>query len=150
MFAAANPFRNPSFNAQSNAYRQIGVTSAVDGANPHRLVAMLYDGLLESIAQARGALRSGNVELKCRSVSRAVRIVEEGLKGALDINSGGDLAANLNILYGYLSQRLTMANLHNDETMLQECANLVQPLRDAWMQIGVQSIEPATKRVVNG
>ena len=143
MFAAANPFRNPSFNPQSNAYRQIGVTSAVDGANPHRLVAMLYDGLLESIAQARGALRSGNVELKCR-------IVEEGLKGALDINSGGDLATNLNILYGYLSQRLTMANLHNDEAMLQECANLVQPLRDAWMQIGVQSIEPATKRVANG
>ena len=73
MFAAANPFRTPSFSAQSNAYRQIGVTSAVDGANPHRLVGMLYDGLLESIAEARGALRTGNVEMKCRSVSRAVR-----------------------------------------------------------------------------
>lgn len=150
MFAAANPFRTPTFNAQSSAYQQVGVTSAVDGANPHRLVCMLYDGLLESIAQARGALRSGNVEMKCRSISRAVRIVEEGLTGGLDMVSGGELAANLSLLYGYLSRRLTLANLRNDESMLQECADLVQPLRDTWLQIGVQAIEPATKRVVNG
>ncbi|MBX9794835.1 MAG: flagellar export chaperone FliS [Burkholderiaceae bacterium] len=150
MFAAANPFRTPSFNAQSNAYQQIGVTSAVDGANPHRLVGMLYDGLLESIAQARGALRSGNVELKCRSVSRAVRIVEEGLKGGLDVRSGGALAQNLSMLYGYVSQRLTMANLHNDEAMLQECADLIQPLCDAWAQIGVNAAVASQPMVVNG
>jgi flagellar protein FliS len=150
MFAAANPFRNPSFNAQSNAYRQIGVTSAVDSANPHRLVGMLYDGLLESIAQARGAVRAGNVELKCRSVSRAVRIVEEGLKGGLDLRAGGEIANNLNMLYGYVSQRLTLANLRSDEAMLQECADLIQPLRDAWAQIGAVAAEAPVPMVVNG
>jgi flagellar protein FliS len=150
MFAAANPFRNPSFNAQSNAYRQIGVTSAVDGANPHRLVGMLYDGLLESIAEARGALRSGNVETKCRSVGRAVRIVEEGLKGGLDLQSGGDIARNLSLLYGYVSQRLTLANVHNDEAMLQECADLIQPVRDAWAQIGAAAPSAPLPLVVNG
>ncbi|MFM9916701.1 MAG: flagellar export chaperone FliS [Rhizobacter sp.] len=150
MYAAANPFRNASFNGQSNAYREVGVTSAVDGANPHRLVEMLYDGLLESIAQARGALRAKNVELKCHSISRAVRIVEEGLIGGLDMASGGELAANLRLLYGYVSQRLTLANLRNDEAMLQECADLVQPLRDAWSQISAQAAAPTPKRVVNG
>lgn len=150
MFAAANPFRNASFNAQSNAYRQIGVTSAVDGANPHRLVGLLYDGLLESIAEARGALRAGNVETKCRSLGRAVRIVEEGLKGGLDTRAGGALAVNLNLLYGYVSQRLTMANLRNDEAALQECADLIQPLRDAWLQIGAGVAEAALPMVVNG
>lgn len=150
MYAAANPFRNASFSGQSNAYREVGVTSAVDGANPHRLVEMLYDGLLESIAQARGALRAKNIELKCHSISRAVRIVEEGLIGGLDMASGGELASNLRLLYGYVSQRLTLANLRNDEAMLQECTDLVQPLRDAWSQIAAQAAAPAPKRVVNG
>lgn len=150
MYAAANPFRNASFNGQSNTYREVGVTSAVDGANPHRLIEMLYDGLLESIAEARGALRAKNIEGKCRSISRAVRIVDEGLKGGLDMNVGGDLANNLSMLYGYVSQRLTLANLHNDEAMLQECVDLIQPLRDAWVQIGGQAAAPAPKRVVNG
>jgi flagellar protein FliS len=150
MYAAANPFRNASFNGQSNAYREVGVTSAVDGATPHRLVEMLYDGLLESIAQARGALRTNDIEVKCRSISRAVRIVEEGLTGGLDMASGGELAANLSLLYGYVSRRLTLANLRNDESMLQECADLVQPLRDAWTQISAQAAAPAPKRVVNG
>lgn len=150
MFAAANPFRNPSFNASSNAYQQIGVASAVDSASPHRLVGMLYDGLLESIAQARGALRNGDVEAKCRSVNRAVRIVEEGLKGGLDTGAGGEIATNLNMLYGYVSQRLTMANLRSDEAMLQECAGLIEPLRDAWLQIGPSAAEAAPKKVVNG
>jgi len=150
MFAAANPFRNASFSAQSNVYREVGVSSAVDSANPHRLVEMLYDGLLESIAQARGAMRVRNIDLKCRSISRAVRIVEEGLLDALDMTSGGELAANLSLLYGYVSRRLTLANLRNDEAMLQECADLVQPLRDAWSQIAAQAAAPAPKRVVNG
>lgn len=150
MYAAANPFRNASFSGQSNAYREVGVTSAVDGANPHRLIQMLYDGLLESIAQARGAMRSNNVELKCHSLSRAVRIVDEGLHGALDMASGGDLAANLSELYGYVSRRLTLANLRSDEAMLQECVDVIEPLRDAWSQIAAQAAASAPKRVVNG
>lgn len=150
MFAAANPFRNAGFHGQSNTYRDVGVSSAVDGANPHRLIEMLYDGVLESIAEARGALRAKNVEIKCRSVSRAVRIVEEGLKSSLDMSSGGELALNLSRLYDYVSQRLTLANLRNDEAMLQECADLIQPLREAWAQIGVALPAPAARRVVNG
>ncbi len=110
---------------------------------------MLYDGLLESIAQARGALRTNNVEVKCRSVSRAVRIVEEGLKGGLDMASGGDIAANLSRLYDYVSQRLTLANLRSDEAILQECADLIAPLREAWVQIGVDAHAPSPQRAVN-
>ena len=83
-----------------------------------------------------------------RSVSRAVRIVEEGLKGGLDLQSGGEIAANLSLVYGYVSQRLTMANLQNDDAMLQQCAELIQPLREAWTQIGAAvATQPL---VVNG
>ena len=54
--------------------------------------------------------------------------------------AGGNLARDLDELYTYLTMRLTLANIRNDEAMLDECQRLVQPLREAW-----QSIEPATR-----
>lgn len=150
MFASSYP---PGPNARalrSGLYQQVGVETQVSSANPHQLVAMLFDGFMEALAQARGAMRGGQREAKGLALGRAVRIVEEGLLDALDLASGGELAANLSLLYGYVSRRLTLANLRNDEAMLQECADLVQPLRDAWSQIAAQAAAPAPKRVVNG
>jgi flagellar protein FliS len=65
-----------------------------------------------------------------------VRIIEEGLRAGLDLQAGGALARDLNDLYGYLTMRLTVANLHNDEQALLECQRLVEPLRQAWSDIG--------------
>ena len=96
---------------------------------------MLFDGYMEALSQARGAMRAGQVELKCRALSRAVRIVDEGLKSSLDMTGGGTLAADLSALYAYVTMRLTQANLHNDEARIEECRRLMQPLRDAWTSI---------------
>jgi hypothetical protein len=62
----------------------------------------------------RHALRQGDIEAKCKAIGRAVRIVDEGLKAALDVEAGGPLASDLSVLYGYVAVRLTEANLHND------------------------------------
>lgn len=130
-------------NPFANAYRQVGAETAVADATPHHLVAMLFDACLDAMAQARGGLRSGQVEAKCRAIGRAVRIVEEGLRSALDLREGGPLAADLDALYGYLTMRLTLANLRNDEQALEECQRLITPLRDAWRDIGPQAAATA-------
>jgi flagellar protein FliS len=119
----------------SGIYRQVGVETGVKSAGPHQLVLMLYDGLLESIAQARGALREQKIDVKARAVTRAVRIVDEGLKPALS-PAGGDLSANLSDLYTYVSMRLMQGHARNDDAALDECRRLVVPLRDAWAAIG--------------
>jgi flagellar protein FliS len=124
----ANPF--------ANVYRQVDAETALASATPHRLVAMLFDGCLEALAQARGALRNGQIEAKCRALTRASRIVDEGLRAPLNLRDGGELAADLHALYGYLNNRLTLANLRNDEALLDECQRLITPLRDAWLEIG--------------
>jgi flagellar protein FliS len=116
-------------------YRDVGVGSALAGASPHRLVAMLFDGVLESIAQARGALAAGDVQRKGNEIGRAVRIVEEGLKGALDGDAGGTLAADLGDLYSYVVLRLTQANLRNDDDALRECQTLIHTVAAAWASI---------------
>jgi flagellar protein FliS len=131
---AAMPFgRAQQF---ANAYRAVGVETGVSGATPHRLVQMLFDGFVDSVAQARGAMRGGQIEAKGRAIGRALRIVDEGLKGSLNLEAGGELAADLNDLYAYTSLRLMQANRRNDEAALDECLRLIEPLRDAWAQIG--------------
>ena len=119
----------------AQAYHRVGVETGVAAASPHRLIAMLFDGYMAALAEATGALRDGRIEAKGRALGRAVRIVDEGLRGGLDLQGGGALAADLNELYHYLMLRLTQANLRNDAAAIDECQKLMTPLRDAWAAI---------------
>lgn len=127
----------------SSVYRQIDIETGVSGASAHQLITLLFNGALESIAQAKGAMQARNIEAKCTAISKAVRIVDEGLKAGLDLRAGGDLAQQLNDLYGYIVMRLTQGNLRNDVNALDECANLLNPIREAWV-----AIAPADATVV--
>jgi len=136
MYASPTPFASHAArHALGGLYQQVRVESKVAAASPHELVAMLFEGYMEAVAQARGALRDGRCELKGQAISRAVRIVEEGLRGGLDLRAGGSLARDLDDLYSYLSMRLTLANLRNDDDALAECQRLVRPLHEAWLAI---------------
>lgn len=140
----ASPFQPRRAAATAGLYREVGVQTGIESATPHRLVAMLYDGLLEALARARGALQTGQVDIKCRAMTQAIRIVEEGLLPGLDPQAGGEVATNLRDLYRYISMRLTQANLRNDESIIVECVNLIEPVRDAWKAIGAQADAPST------
>lgn len=122
----------------AHAYRQIGVETSVDSASPHQLISLLFDGYMDALTQARGAMRQGQIEAKGKAIGRAARIVEEGLKASLNLSGGGQLAQDLHALYDYLTTRLTLANLRNDESIVDECIRLVEPLRQAWRDIGHQ------------
>lgn len=140
MLATHSPFTPmPAASRAHEAYRDVDVNARVSMASPHQLVTMLFDGLREALAQGRGAIRNGQIERKGRSIGRAVRIVEEGLKAGLDLQGGGSLARDLHDLYAYLSLRLTRANLDNDEAALDECQRLVEPLASAWAAIGARA-----------
>lgn len=135
MFAQANPFRAPASQVLSSLYRQVGVQTGVGSASPHQLVLMLFDGLIESIVRARGALQDGDVETKGIAITKAARILDEGLKPALN-PIAGEIATNLGNLYTYLSARLLQAHARNSIEMLDECRRLIEPVRDAWFTIG--------------
>ena len=128
MFAAYQP-------RAASAYQRINVETSMHTIDQHQLVSLLYEGVLSSIATARGALARGDVLTKCNSVSKAVRIIEEGLMTALDREAGGELAQNLEALYDYSLRRLILANAHNDDAMLAEVAHLFEPIAQGWNQI---------------
>lgn len=141
-------FASPAVGSYPNAmpgarfYGRVGVETGVADASPHKLVAMLFDGFAQALAQAKGALREGRIEAKCSAIVRATRIVDEGLKASLDLPGGGPLAADLADLYAYITLRLTQANLRNDEAAIDECLRLMQPLREAWAAIAPQVQAP--------
>ncbi|RGE43223.1 flagellar export chaperone FliS [Comamonas testosteroni] len=129
----------PVSSRAANAYRQVGVQSGLESASPHRLIQMLFDGLLQNLNTAIGALQRGDIELKGQQIGRAVRILEEGLKGGLNREQGGELAANLGALYDYCVQRLTVANLRNDVAAVEEVVALMSPVAKSWQEIGASS-----------
>ncbi|MEO5696566.1 MAG: flagellar export chaperone FliS [Burkholderiaceae bacterium] len=131
--------RRPS----ANAYHDIGATTSLDGASPHKLVSLLYSALATQVATARGALSRRDIPAKARAISHAARIVDEGLRMPLDLAQGGAIAANLADLYEYLIQQLTQANLKSDDATLAECARLIETLREGWDGIAAQVGEPA-------
>lgn len=131
------------------AYRSVGTETSVQGADPHHLVGLLFDALLQSIATARGSLARQDVAAKGVAIGKAVRILEEGLKAGLNTREGGEVAANLRSLYDYSIMRLTHGNLNNDEAALVEVAQLIEPIADSWKQIkgpGPAYLQPVAGR----
>lgn len=134
MYGNSSPFASRTHRA-SAMYSKVGLETDVLNASPHRLVSLLFDGVHDGMTQAIGHIQAGNHEMKNRSLGRCVRILDEGLKAALNLESGA-LARDLRDLYAYLCMRLTHANLHSDIATIQECQRLLQPIREAWHTIG--------------
>ncbi len=124
------------------AYRKLDLETAVAQADPHALVAMLYDGALAAIAQAHGVGEAPDPALRGAATTRALRILEEGLKASLDPR-GGEIAANLQTLYDYMILRLLGANAHADGAAYAEVAAMLQQLREAWQGIAPQARQAA-------
>jgi len=130
-----------------NAYTKQALETEVTSASPHKLVLMLYDGAIASIAMAKAHMEGSHVAAKGVCISKAIAIIEEGLRQGLDKTVGGELAENLDALYEYMSHRLLLSNIHNDPAGLDEVTTLLSQLRDAWMQIGSAASIPASPPV---
>ena len=139
MYCATSPFATHTSarhaGSHTHAYTQVRAATQLQDADAHKLVVMLFNGLLDALNEARGAMQRGDVPLKCSALSRAARIVDEGLKAGLNLEAGGEVAQNLYTLYDYMSMTITKANLRNDEELVNQVLRLVQPVQDAWNRI---------------
>jgi flagellar secretion chaperone FliS len=125
----------PNRNRAASAYQRINVETSMHTMDQHQLVHLLYQGVLEAITAARGALARDDVALKCNSIAKAMRIIEEGLATALDRENGGQIAQNLSDLYEYCLARLVQANIHNDDSILEEVARIIGPIAQGWSEM---------------
>ncbi|SFC86385.1 flagellar export chaperone FliS [Massilia yuzhufengensis] len=126
----------------ASAYAKVGVETGVMAASPHTLIVMLFDGAVTAVRSALVHMKSGNIAEKGKAVSKAIQIIENGLRASLDKKAGGQIGENLDALYEYMQQRLLVANLQNQPEILEEVAGLLNELREAWNAIGVPGGTP--------
>lgn len=135
-------------SAAINAYNKVGVESKVAGADPHKLVSMLFEGALLAIAKAKNGIMRNDIPVKSDAIFKASNIISEGLLASLDMKAGGELSQNLASLYGYMITRLVAANMTNNVAMLDEVSNLLAGLKDAWDSVrpsAMQSLAAQSK-----
>ena len=127
----------------ANAYAKVGLETGVVAASPHKLIVMLFDGALVAVRAAAVHMTAREIEKKGAAISKAINIVQNGLRASLDKKAGGQIAESLDSLYAYICNRLVSANLTNQPAMLDEVIALLADLKGAWESIGA-SAAPAT------
>jgi flagellar protein FliS len=118
----------------ASAYQAVSLESRVASSSSHELVTLLFEGFLERVQLASRAIEQKDITAKIRYIDKAIQILSEGLRTHLDLKSGGELAQNLDNLYGYCIVHLVEANLHNDTKILAHVLRLIEPVALAWKQ----------------
>ncbi|MGE4397717.1 MAG: flagellar export chaperone FliS [Sulfurimonas sp.] len=115
-------------NVAHNIYAQnnVGIES------PAKLIEMLYEGVLRFNAQAKKAIKDGDIEKRVYWINRSVAVITE-LIAVLDMK-GGQVAQYLEGLYNYEIQLLNEANLKKDESKIDEVSNVFKGLLEAWRE----------------
>ncbi|HCW21104.1 MULTISPECIES: flagellar export chaperone FliS [Achromobacter] len=124
--------RRPTGSHSVRSYADIGLETQILGASPERLISLLYLGARAAIGQARIHMQEGRVTERGAAISKAIKIVDEGLKTGLNMEAGGEIAENLARLYDYIVRTLLMANLKADAEQLEIADRLLADLAEAW------------------
>lgn len=128
-----------SMKNPANAYAQLSIDSAVLSADPHRLILLLFEGAENALTLSHHYIEEGNIAERGTAISKAIDIINNGLKASLDLSQGGELAERLYALYEYMASRLLWANMKNDLVVLDEVRSLLDEIHGAWKEIAPQN-----------
>jgi len=114
------------------AYANIGLETEVLSASPEQLITLLFKGAQAAIMKARLHMENGNIEGRGMAISKAIDIVDSGLKASVDLSAGGELAKNLVATYELIIRNLLLANLNADLDTLPLAERLLVDIASAW------------------
>ncbi len=118
-------------------YGQISAHGSVMDASPHRLIQMLMEAAIGRLVSARGYLEHGKLAEKGEQINLAISVIN-GLRSSLNLDNGGEVAANLDSLYDYMTRRLFEANLNKDVAIIDEVLEMMRGLKESWDQLPQQ------------
>ena len=118
-------------NETYDSYRSVDLEARAAAASPYELVLMLFDGLLDELARARGHIEGKRYQQKGQSLEKCLNILN-GLNSALDYEGGGEVVQGLARLYDYCIYRLSEVSVSLDLAGLDEVVNLLGVLREGW------------------
>ena len=117
-------------------------SSAILTASSPQLIVMLYDGARRFLFQASVAMADRQIETAHNKLRYAERILRH-LRGTLDVEQGGEVAANLAGLYDFYLRQCTQARFAQDPKILDEVNAMLGRLRESWATIAAREPEPA-------
>ncbi|MGN0893749.1 MAG: flagellar export chaperone FliS [Succinivibrio sp.] len=130
------------------AYKRTNLEAELSVADPHRIIQMMYEGLIERLSQAKGAILRHDYEYKANRISKAVGIIN-GLQTALDKKSNPELFDRMYALYDYMKELLDKASVSLEVGPIDEVINLILPIKQAWDNIPQDVKEKANQQILN-
>lgn len=122
MFTNDDPF---------SAYQQSSVDARAASASQHELVRMLLEGCMEELAKLSGHIEARQFEAKAKSTEKCLNIIM-GMDAMLDMENGGELAANLHQLYDFCHRQLLTASAHSDISKLESVEKVLRNIHEGW------------------
>jgi len=122
-------------HASVGQYNKVGLQTAVLSASPAQLIALLMDGALAAMRRAALLLEAGDVQGRGAAISKAIEIVDAGLKASVQPGENkvqASLAENLSTTYDAIVHHLLQANLTASAQSLELAQTLLANVRDAW------------------
>jgi flagellar secretion chaperone FliS len=120
------------------AYRE----SEITGDNPVHLVVLLYDQLLRDLRRALDAFAKQDIQNRCRELDHALVVLAQ-LQGTLNLESGGEVAQNLDRFYNLVRDGLLRAGIEGSVELLEKQWRNILGVREAWLEVEHQQSAPA-------
>ncbi|BDW88003.1 MULTISPECIES: flagellar export chaperone FliS [Thalassospira] len=118
----------------AQAYKQ----QQVNTASPAKMVFMLYEKVIARLQEAKHAIDQNDIQARCNANCNAQELLAH-LSNTLDMEQGGEIAANLERIYTHCILRLMDVDRHNDPQAASEVISLMTPLRDSWAELAEKS-----------
>ena len=128
------------------AYKKTSIDADLAVADPYRVIQLLYEGLLSSIAKARFAIEKKDIERKASGIDRAIRIVgalRAGVQYDPNNETQRNIGENLINMYAVWNDRLIRASAKLDVKPLDELTGYVVMVKNAWDKIPPSEREKA-------
>lgn len=110
----------------------------VNTATPAKMVFMLFEKTLSRLQEAQNAIERNDIQGRCNANCSAQELIAH-LSNTLDMEQGGEIAANLERLYTHCMIRLMDVDRKNDPNAAAEVIRLLTPLRDSWAELSEKS-----------
>src|SRR5690606_12848287 len=127
-----SPARGMRRQHSAQAYANIGLETEVLSASPEHLITLLFNGAQAAILKAKLHMENNNLEGRGMAISKAIDIVDSGLKASVDLEAGGEVAKYLVASYELIIRNLMLANLHADAAKLDLAGQMLKDISGAW------------------
>ena len=121
------------------------VNAEISVADPYYVTKLLYQGLFERLAQAKGAIERGDLALKAKKLSTATAILEN-LRSTLDFSQSKSIAQGLYDIYSYMIDQVAEASLNLMTQPIDNAIRALMPIKKAWDSIPVTAQQEAASK----